>query len=97
MGLRAWCRHWYYDDFIRPLNPGLPPKAQKTFTVEIIKATPLNEDVLREHRGGTIDWEQAWAQHMDYRREVPVCGAILLNADYTKVGPACSISVWRVS
>ncbi|KAI9492579.1 DCP2-domain-containing protein [Zychaea mexicana] len=64
--------HWFYEDFVRLLQPSLPSFQLKTFSEKIFKHCPLMEQWAHQH-------ERAYANFMQYRFRIPVCGAILLN------------------
>lgn len=65
--------HWFYEDFIRPLDPSLPPMSLRTFSLRLFQHCPLtahcDPDVL----------EKAYAHWIGYKKRIPVRGAILLN------------------
>ncbi|KAI7891760.1 Dcp2, box A domain-containing protein [Mucor mucedo] len=69
--------HWFYEDFIRELKPELPSFQLKTFSARIFKHCPLLHQWAHEH-------ERAYADFMQYRFRIPVCGAIILNANLDK-------------
>lgn len=39
--LMRCCRHWFYEDYLRPLNPHLPSLSQKHFTQLIVASSPI--------------------------------------------------------
>ena len=64
---------WYYEDFIRPLDPSLPSMNLRTFCLRIFAHCPLLSAFSQEnHISAFEDWLQ-------YKTRVPVRGAILLN------------------
>lgn len=69
--------HWFYEDFIRELKPELPSFQLKTFSARIFKHCPLLHQWAHEH-------ERTYADFMQYRFRIPVCGAIILNANLDK-------------
>ncbi|KAI9482827.1 MAG: Dcp2, box A domain-containing protein [Benjaminiella poitrasii] len=69
--------HWFYEDFIRELRPELPSFQLKSFSARIFKHCPLLHQWAHEH-------ERAYADFMQYRFRIPVCGAIILNATLDK-------------
>ncbi|KAG0325289.1 mRNA-decapping enzyme subunit 2 [Podila humilis] len=70
--------HWFYEDFIRELNPSLPSFSLKKFSAKFFQHCPLLHEWSNEH-------ETAFANFMDYKIRVPVCGAIILNDAMDKV------------
>jgi hypothetical protein len=77
-------RHWFYDDYLRPLNPDLPPLSQKHFSRVIISSSPLYSNLIDED-GLPINYETTWDRYTAYKRMVPTCGVVLINAKRTKV------------
>ncbi|KAI1007674.1 hypothetical protein K3495_g555 [Podosphaera aphanis] len=70
---------WYYEDFIRPLDPTLPSMTLKHFCEEIFAHCPLLSPFSEDHR------RKAFDAFLSYKKRVPVRGAILLNRDMDKV------------
>lgn len=70
--------HWFYEDYLRPLNPQLPALSQRHFTQLIIASSPL-------YANWEIDYDAVWAEYCAYKKMVPCCGGILLNQDGDKV------------
>lgn len=64
---------WYYEDFIRPLDPSLPSMSLRTFCIRIFAHCPL----LSSFSQG--DHMQAFEQFLQYKLRIPVRGAIMLN------------------
>jgi hypothetical protein len=77
-------RHWFYDDFLRPLNPSLPPLSQKHFTKLLIASSPLYSSIVDE-TGRPIDYDSTWEKYTQYKRMVPTCGVALINVKESKV------------
>lgn len=69
--------HWFYEDFVRLLQPNLQSFQLKTFSEKIFKHCPLLKQWAHQH-------ERAYADFMQYRFRIPVCGAILLNENLDK-------------
>ncbi|KAG0241992.1 mRNA-decapping enzyme subunit 2 [Actinomortierella wolfii] len=73
--------HWFYEDFIRVENPSLPSFTLKNFSAKYI-LHPVAENCV-EHCPLLHEWanehETAFANFMEYKIRVPVCGAIILN------------------
>lgn len=64
---------WFYEDFIRPLDPALPSLPLRTFCLRMFKHCPLL---------ASFDEDQhirAYEEFLAYKTRVPVRGAILLN------------------
>lgn len=73
-------RHWFYEDFIREQNPTFPSLPLKKFSAMLFHACPLLHQWSNDH-------ENAFNMFMQYKTRVPVCGAIMLNDSWDKVGP----------
>lgn len=71
--------HWFYEDFIREENPKFPSLPLKKFSAMLFHACPLLQRWSHDH-------EQAFNNFMQYKTRVPVCGAIMLNETWEKVG-----------
>ena len=70
---------WFYEDFVRPLDPNLPSLNLKQFCLKIFQHCPLfsgYDDAL---------YTKAFAEFLAYKTRVPVRGAILLNEAMTEV------------
>lgn len=65
--------HWFYEDFIRPLDPSLPSMNLRHFSLRIFQRCPLTA-----HCGPDVH-ERAYAHWIGYKKRIPVRGAILLN------------------
>lgn len=65
--------HWFYEDFIRPLDPSLPQMSLRTFSLRIFQHCPLTAHCDPEVL------EMAYAHWIGYKKRIPVRGAILLN------------------
>ncbi|ORY20476.1 Dcp2, box A domain-domain-containing protein [Naematelia encephala] len=75
--------HWFYEDYLRPLNPLLPTYSQRTFTHLIVASSPLFAALHGGSEG--IDYDAVWDEYCRYKRMVPCCGGILINAKGDKV------------
>lgn len=64
---------WFYEDFIRPLDPTLPSMALRSFCLRIFQHCPLLAPFSAENH------MRAFEEFMQYKTRVPVRGAILLN------------------
>ncbi|ORX34807.1 hypothetical protein BD324DRAFT_604335 [Kockovaella imperatae] len=71
--------HWFYEDYLRPLNPLLPSLSQRNFTHLIIASSPLYTHLSDE------EYDQVWEEYCNYKRMVPCCGGILINDAADKV------------
>ncbi|CAK7206740.1 mRNA-decapping enzyme subunit 2 [Sporothrix eucalyptigena] len=65
--------HWFYDDFIRPLDRSLPSMTLRTFCLAIFKRCPLLAPFPIENH------VLAFEEFLKYKTSIPVRGAILLN------------------
>ncbi|TYJ51827.1 hypothetical protein B9479_007585 [Cryptococcus floricola] len=74
--------HWFYEDYLRPLNPLLPSLSQRHFTRLIIESSPLYKRLVSS---GSIDHDSVWDEYRSYKRMVPCCGGIMLNKQGDKV------------
>ena len=64
---------WFYEDFIRPLDPTLPSMNLKKFCLLIFQHCPLLSEFSSYHH------TQAYSEFLAYKTRVPVRGAIMLN------------------
>ncbi|KIW11966.1 hypothetical protein PV08_09240 [Exophiala spinifera] len=64
---------WFYEDFIRPLNPSLPSLTLRAFSLRIFQHCPLFSQWSAQHH------TTAFAEFLAYKSRVPVRGAIMLN------------------
>jgi len=64
--------HWFYEDFVREQKPELQSFSLKNFSAKIFQHCPLLRQWEHEH-------ERAFADFMQYKIRIPVCGAIILN------------------
>ncbi|KAJ6102660.1 hypothetical protein N7486_005087 [Penicillium sp. IBT 16267x] len=70
---------WFYEDFIRPLDPALPSLSLKAFALRIFQHCPLMSQWSNYHH------QTAFSEFLAYKTRVPVRGAILLNEDMDEV------------
>ncbi|KAF7165001.1 hypothetical protein CNMCM6106_001323 [Aspergillus hiratsukae] len=70
---------WFYEDFIRPLDPALPSLSLKAFALRIFQHCPLMSQWSHYHH------ITAFSEFLAYKTRVPVRGAILLNQDMDEV------------
>ncbi|KAL2864738.1 decapping enzyme complex catalytic subunit DCP2 [Aspergillus lucknowensis] len=70
---------WFYEDFIRPLDPALPSLSLKAFALRIFQHCPLMANWSRYHHTA------AFSEFLAYKTRVPVRGAILLNHEMDEV------------
>ncbi|KAK8845593.1 hypothetical protein IAR55_006309 [Kwoniella newhampshirensis] len=73
--------HWFYEDYLRPLNPLLPSLSQRNFTRLIIESSPLYKQLMKD---GGLNYDRIWEEYCSYKRMVPCCGGILINRDGDK-------------
>ncbi|KAL8870130.1 MAG: hypothetical protein Q9174_003756 [Haloplaca sp. 1 TL-2023] len=70
---------WYYEDFIRPLDPDLPSLNLRNFCLRIFQHCPLLSEFSPYHHAA------AFEEFLAYKTRVPVRGAIMLNEDMDEV------------
>lgn len=70
---------WFYEDFIRPLDPALPSLSLKAFAMRIFQHCPLMSQWSHYHH------ITAFSEFLAYKTRVPVRGAILLNDSMDEV------------
>lgn len=70
---------WFYEDFIRPLDPALPSLSLKAFALRIFQHCPLMSKWSHFHH------VTAFSEFLAYKTRVPVRGAIMLNYDMDEV------------
>ncbi|EJT74378.1 mRNA-decapping enzyme 2 [Gaeumannomyces tritici R3-111a-1] len=64
---------WFYEDFIRPLDPTLPSMTLRGFCLKIFQHCPLLASFPVENH------MRAFEEFLQYKTRVPVRGAIMLN------------------
>ena len=64
---------WFYEDFIRPLDPSLPSMSLRIFCLRIFKHCPLLAHFSEENH------LKAFEDFLEYKTRIPVRGAIMLN------------------
>ncbi|TDZ30350.1 mRNA decapping complex subunit 2 [Colletotrichum spinosum] len=64
---------WFYEDFVRPLDPTLPSMTLRSFSLRIFQHCPLLTNFSVENH------TKAFEEFLQYKTRVPVRGAILLN------------------
>lgn len=70
---------WFYEDFIRPLDPTLPSINLRQFCMLLFRHFPLTASFPEELH------ERAFAEFLAYKTRVPVRGAIILNETMDEV------------
>lgn len=70
---------WFYEDFIRPLDPDLPSLSLRDFCLRIFQHCPLLSDFSSYHHSA------AFSEFLAYKTRVPVRGAIMINHDMSEV------------
>lgn len=70
---------WYYEDFIRPLDPSLPSMSLRNFCLRIFAHCPLLSPFSQGHH------MRAFEDFLAYKTRVPVRGAIMLNENMDSV------------
>jgi 8-oxo-dGTP pyrophosphatase MutT (NUDIX family) len=74
---QAELAHWFYEDFYREEDPSLPSLPFRTFCLRLFQHCPS----LRHYLS---NWEDVLKRFIEYKTQVPVCGAIILNPTLTK-------------
>ncbi|KAL7626902.1 mRNA-decapping enzyme subunit 2 [Parahypoxylon ruwenzoriense] len=64
---------WFYEDFIRPLDPSLPSMGLRSFSLKMFQHCPLLASFSTESHIRAFD------EFIHYKQRVPVRGAIMLN------------------
>ncbi|CAJ2506054.1 Uu.00g001840.m01.CDS01 [Anthostomella pinea] len=64
---------WFYEDFIRPLDPTLPSMSLRSFSLKMFTHCPLLASFSADSH------LKAFEEFMQYKTRVPVRGAIMLN------------------
>lgn len=64
---------WFYEDFIRPLDPSLPSMSLRSFCLRIFQHCPLLSAFSADNH------MRAFEEFLQYKTRVPVRGAIMLN------------------
>ncbi|KAF2004213.1 hypothetical protein P154DRAFT_519441 [Amniculicola lignicola CBS 123094] len=77
---------WFYEDFIRPLDPHMPSMNLKRFAMLMFQHCPLSSSFSETHH------VQAYENFLAYKTRVPVRGAIMLNHDMTQ---AVLVKGWK--
>eukprot|EP00124_Ichthyophonus_hoferi_P002439 Ihof_evm7s166 gene=Ihof_evmTU7s166 len=72
--------HWFYLDFARDNNTSLPNLDIKKFGFKLLQHVPF----LKEHMQTYEDYLKIYDDWREYRQQIPVYGAILLNGDGSK-------------
>lgn len=70
---------WFYEDFIRPLDPDLPSLNLRNFCLLIFQHCPMFSSYSTYHHA------QAFSEFLAYKTRVPVRGAIMLNEQMDSV------------
>ncbi|KAF2111388.1 hypothetical protein BDV96DRAFT_582078 [Lophiotrema nucula] len=77
---------WFYEDFIRPLDPSLPSMNLRRFSLLMFQHCPLSSNYSELHH------TQAYEDFLAYKTRVPVRGAIMLNEDMSQ---AVLVKGWK--
>lgn len=70
---------WFYEDFVRPLDPALPSLSLKAFAMRMFQHCPLMSQWSHYHH------MTAFSEFLAYKTRVPVRGAIMLNESMDEV------------
>ncbi|CCF54913.1 hypothetical protein NDA11_007393 [Ustilago hordei] len=79
--------HWFYEDFLRPLNPSLPSHGLRRFSSYLLHTASMIVPLIQRYitgGSGQQDLEAAFDEFLKYKTRVPVCGAILLSEGWNK-------------
>ncbi|PWZ01006.1 DCP2-domain-containing protein [Testicularia cyperi] len=79
--------HWFYEDFLRPLNPSLPSQSLRRFSSYLLHTASMTVPLIQRYitgGSGQQDLEAAFDDFLKYKTRVPVCGAILLTENWNK-------------
>ncbi|SPO22744.1 related to decapping enzyme [Ustilago trichophora] len=79
--------HWFYEDFLRPLNSSLPSLGLRRFSSYLLHTASMIVPLIQRYitgGSGQQDLEAAFDEFLKYKTRVPVCGAILLAEDWNK-------------
>ncbi|KAK7961051.1 hypothetical protein PG988_012265 [Apiospora saccharicola] len=81
--------HWFYEDFIRPLDPTLPNMSLRTFCLRIFQHCPLFASFSEDN------YMQAFDEFVLYKTRVPVRGAIMMNDAMDSTVLQCKLELPR--
>lgn len=70
---------WFYEDFIRPMDPDLPSLNLRNFCLLIFQHCPMFSSY------STFEHARAFSEFLAYKTRVPVRGAIMLNEQMDSV------------
>ena len=70
---------WFYEDFVRPLDPDLPSLSLRDFCLRVFQHCPLLSEFSSYHHSA------AFSEFLAYKTRVPVRGAIMINQDMSEV------------
>ncbi len=90
----APCRHWFYEDFLRPLNPSLPSLKLRQFSIYLLHSSAQTVPLIRQYisaNKGEQSLDEAFDDFINYKHRVPVCGAILITEAWDKVSAQPSL------
>lgn len=80
--------HWFYEDFYREKDPSLPCLPFKSFCLKLFKHCPSLSSTYLQYGAEILK------KFSQYKIQVPVCGAIILNPNKTK---CLMVRGWKVS
>jgi mRNA-decapping enzyme subunit 2 len=90
--------HWFYEDFLRPLNPSLPSLALRRFSSFLLHAAALTVPLIQKYIATSSSNQQgldvAFDEFLSYKTRVPVCGAVMLNYRLNK---CVLVKGWKAS
>lgn len=83
--------HWFYEDFLRPLNPSLPSFSLRRFSSFLLHTSAMTVPLIQRYISASStkqnqqDLEAAFDEFLKYKTRVPVCGVVMLNGTWDKV------------
>ncbi|PWN43420.1 DCP2-domain-containing protein, partial [Ceraceosorus guamensis] len=87
--------HWFYEDFLRPINPSLPSQGLRRFSGSLLQASAQTVPLIQQYTsGGALD--AVFDDFMRYKTRVPVCGIVLLNTTWDKAS-CLLVKGWKSS
>lgn len=87
----SYTRHWFYEDFLRPLNPSLPSFSLRRFSSYLLHTSAMTVPLIQRYISASStkqnqqDLEAAFDEFLKYKTRVPVCGVVMLNRAWDKV------------
>jgi len=73
--------HWFYQDHCQPSDPSLPRKTLRQFSKLLLSCDGLSQHLHH--------FSSAFDSFMQYKKQVPSCGAVILHASLSHVLMVC--------